>query len=228
MAVSLMRSRRESVAHWLDRIHAPKALRDVAVGMRGFFLADPEELSLLALVDQFAEDGTPGSERMFRIVGGERPSRNQAGAVARTTPAPRDGAPVVWSNHRERVTVTVENGGRQHELLCDYPGVRDPSDDAARRRVRARHARDSAGRDRHAEVRRRHENRPCSSSRATWRKRGKPRAYGTPLPIGAVWDGNEEQTGRQGTGILTLLAGGGASAATRAMLAEGGPSRIRS
>ena len=27
---------------WLDRIRAPKALRDVAVGLRGFFLADPE------------------------------------------------------------------------------------------------------------------------------------------------------------------------------------------
>ena len=41
---------RESVAQWLDRIRAPHGLRDVAVGLRGFFLADPEELSLLALV----------------------------------------------------------------------------------------------------------------------------------------------------------------------------------
>ena len=65
--------------------------------------------------------------------------------------------------------------------------------------------------------------------RAPWRKRGKPRAFGTPLPIGAVWDGNEEQprlrrsaaAARQG-GILTLLAGGGASAATREMLASRG------
>ncbi|RPI55521.1 MAG: FAD-dependent oxidoreductase, partial [Acidobacteria bacterium] len=60
----------ETVAHWLDRIRAPRPLRDVATGMRGFFLADPDELSLLALADQFAEDGVPGGERMFRIVGG--------------------------------------------------------------------------------------------------------------------------------------------------------------
>jgi monoamine oxidase len=59
---------------------------------------------------------------------------------------------------------------------------------------------------------------------APWRKPGKPRAFGTPLPIGAVWDGNEEQAGE--AGILTLLAGGGASAATRALLAAGGPSQL--
>src|SRR5687767_9837528 len=56
--------------------------------------------------------------------------------------------------------------------------------------------------------------------RAPWRKRGKPRAFGTPLPIGAVWDGNEDQrpaslprrsreaakAGRgKRSGILTLL-----------------------
>jgi monoamine oxidase len=71
--------------------------------------------------------------------------------------------------------------------------------------------------------------------RAPWRKRGAPRAFGTPFAIGAVWDGNEEQqqAGRPRrspeaarAGILTLLAGGGASAATREMLATEGPARI--
>jgi monoamine oxidase len=40
------------------------------------------------------------------------------------------------------------------------------------------------------------------------------------LPIGAVWDGNEEQRGR--SGILSLLAGGGASDATQALTAKVG------
>jgi monoamine oxidase len=57
-----------------------------------------------------------------------------------------------------------------------------------------------------------------------WRQPGRPRAFGTPLPIGAVWDGNEEQAGD--AGILTLLAGGGASASTRDILASGGPSQL--
>src|SRR5713101_2414965 len=45
---------RRSVAKWLDDIRADGELRTTATGLRGFFLADPEELSLIAIVDQFA------------------------------------------------------------------------------------------------------------------------------------------------------------------------------
>jgi monoamine oxidase len=60
--------------------------------------------------------------------------------------------------------------------------------------------------------------------RAPWRKRGQPRAFGTNFPIGAVWDGNEEQRGAGG--ILTLMAGANASAKTKALLASGGPESL--
>ena len=46
--------REASVAHGSTRCNADDELRATAVGLRGFFLADPEELSLIALVDQFA------------------------------------------------------------------------------------------------------------------------------------------------------------------------------
>jgi len=46
-----------------------------------------------------------------------------------------------------------------------------------------------------------------------WRAAGRPRAFGTPLAIGAAWEGNEEQRGRPG--ILMLMAGGGASRQTQ-------------
>jgi monoamine oxidase len=46
------------------------------------------------------------------------------------------------------------------------------------------------------------------------------RAFGTTLPIGAVWDGNEEQEGT--AGILSFLAGGSASAETQKLLAGAG------
>ena len=48
---------------------ADAELRATAVGLRGFFLADPEELSLLALVDQFASTSA-GAGQTYRIVGG--------------------------------------------------------------------------------------------------------------------------------------------------------------
>ena len=47
---------RRSVASWLDEVKADEELRATATGLRGFFLADPEELSFIALVDQFAAD----------------------------------------------------------------------------------------------------------------------------------------------------------------------------
>lgn len=53
-----------------------------------------------------------------------------------------------------------------------------------------------------------------------WRAAGRARAFGSPLPFGAVWDANEEQRGR--AGILSLLAGGSASDATQAIVAKHG------
>jgi monoamine oxidase len=42
-----------------------------------------------------------------------------------------------------------------------------------------------------------------------WRQSGRPRAFGTDQPTGAVWDGNEQQKGP--AGVLSFLAGGNAS-----------------
>jgi monoamine oxidase len=221
----------ESVARWLDRIRAPRALEDVAVGLRGFFLADPDELSLLALVDQFAEDGTPGSEKMFRIIGGN----DRLPAALATALGSRIHLSTIL--HRiaqgdDGVTAALESNGRVSEarfdyLVCAMPAttVRDVVFQPALPDLQ-RHAMTAVKYGAATKT-------ALQFDRAPWRKRGKPRAFGTALPIGAVWDGNEEpafaasrlRRGRRG-GILTLLAGGGASAATREMLAAEGPARI--
>lgn len=215
---------RESVAQWLDRIRAPKMLRDVAVGMRGFFLADPQELSLLMLVDQFAADGMPGGEKMFRILGGN--DRLTTGLAASLKPTLHLETTLRRVQQSSRgVTLSVESRGRLQDLRGDYlvcalpaPTLRDvvfePGMSQPQREAIATLKYGAATKT------------ALQFDRATWRKRGKPRAYGTPLSIGAVWDGNEEQNTGLPAGILTLLAGGGASADTRAMLAEGGPSRV--
>jgi monoamine oxidase len=57
-------------------------------------------------------------------------------------------------------------------------------------------------------------------ARPFWRQKGRPRAYGTDLPTGAVWDGSEGQPGK--AAILTLMAGGSASAETQKLLADRG------
>jgi len=220
----------ESVEQWLDRVRAPNAVRDVAVGLRGFFLADPGELSLLALADQFAEDGAPGSEKMFRIVGGNDRlpavlakaigSRLRLQTILRRVTQTRNG-----------VRAALESKGRLEEasfdyLLCAMPAttIRDvvfePGLPDFQRQAITSLKYGAATKT------------ALQFDRTPWRRRGKLRAFGTPLSIGAVWDGNEEQIAQPGRsaarrgGILTLLAGGGASAATRDMLAAEGPSRL--
>jgi monoamine oxidase len=60
--------------------------------------------------------------------------------------------------------------------------------------------------------------------RPFWRTGRKHRAFGTPLPIGAVWDASEHQRGKEG--ILMLLAGGRASLECREILKREGPDGI--
>ena len=211
---------RESVAQWLDRIRAPNTIRDVAIGLRGFFLADIDQLSLLALTDQFAEEGSPGSEKMFRIVGGNdrlpAALAKALGSRVRLQTALRR-----VSQTREGVTAALESNGRIDEarfdvLVCALPAT-------TMREVVFEPALPEPQREAIATLRYGAATKTALQfDRAPWRKRGVPRAFGTALPIGAVWDGNEDHKGN----ILTLLAGGGASAATQAMLAADGPSRI--
>ncbi len=220
---------RESVGQWLRRVRAPKPLRDVAIGLRGFFLADPDELSLIALVDQFSEE-VPGGERMFRIVGGnDRLPAALAKALGSKIRLEAILRRVSHSSHDIRATIETRRGRHEERfdyLVCTLPAttLRDvvfepPMPDDQRTAIATLKYGDAT-------------KTALQFDRATWRKRGKPRAFGTPFPIGAVWDGNEEQqTPRAnprigGPGILTLLAGGGASAATREMLESEGPARL--
>ena len=74
------------------------------------------------------------------------------------------------------------------------------------------------------QVRPRHEDAAAVLEALLARDQARPRAFGSPLPFGAIWEGNEEQPGV--AGILTLLAGGGASDATQAMVARDGIARF--
>ena len=50
--------------------------------MRNFFLGDPDELSLLAYVEQFAADNDPAKRTMYRVRGGnDRLVERIAGAL---------------------------------------------------------------------------------------------------------------------------------------------------
>ncbi|HVD92056.1 MAG TPA: NAD(P)/FAD-dependent oxidoreductase [Vicinamibacterales bacterium] len=208
-----------SVADWLDRIDAPGPFRAGMRGFRGFFLAEPEDLSLLMLVEQFAEWGAPGRGHTFRIAGGA--DRLATGIVKRLR-----GRVLLETIVRrveqavDGVRVTVDDrSGRRSEIAGDFFVSAMPACTA--REVVFEPSLPEA--QHHAMA---HLRYGCATrlllqfDRPFWRKRNRPLAFGTDLPTGAVWDATELQ--RKPHGILSFLAGGRASAALQDILAREG------
>jgi monoamine oxidase len=122
--------------------------------------------------------------------------------------------------HHDRVTVTIQALGEPHtEISADFLVCALPASTA--RGVLFEPLLPEPQHDAIAHLRY-----GCATrlllqfDRRFWKKPGTPKAFGTDLPTGAVWDGNEQQRGRPG--ILSFLAGGNASKALQDILrAEG-------
>jgi monoamine oxidase len=209
---------RRSVAAWLDQAKADVELRATATGLRGFFLADPDELSLIALVDQFSESDAPAPGHMYRVDGGN--DRLTAGLAAPLGDRLHLNTDVVALSHRGKVVrVSVKNGRALAQINCDYVILALPA--TLLRRMPITPALPAQQHDAIVRLKYGRATRTLLQfSRRFWRLANRPRAFGSPLPFGAVWDGNEEQRGR--AGILSLLAGGSASDATQAIVAKHG------
>lgn len=208
-----------SVADWMKQTPLNPDVGGMLVGLRGFFLADPADLSLLSLVEQVAS-GTPGRGRMYRIMGGN--DRLPMALAAKLGDCVRLRHEVLaLSQVTERVLLTVHTAsGDERQIQVDYVILAVPATT-----VRALEF-DPPLPPRQLAAISKLQYGPVTKTllqfdRRFWRGRGRPLAYGTDLPIGAVWDGNEEQGG--GPGILCLMAGGSASADTQDLLAQEGP-----
>jgi monoamine oxidase len=213
---------RTSVAEWLNSINADDELRQTALGLRGFFLGDPDELSLLALVDQFATDDAPVPDKMYRIKGGN--DRLAAALSAGLGPAVKLGTEVVAVSQRGRgVRVSLKNGRQVAQLSCDYLVFALPA--TVLRRIPITPALPQQQHDAFVRLKYGRATKTLLQfSRRFWRVPGRPRAFGSPLPFGALWEANEEQRGT--AGILNFMAGGSASDATRGLVAREGPEAL--
>ena len=187
--------------------------------MRGFYLADPEDLSLLVLVEQFASGDTPGDAQMFRIRGG---NDRLATGIADALRGPILLDAIVQANRAGRESACASPSRRTvacSQLTADACVVTLP----------ASTLRDVAfdpplPDDQHRAIA------TLSYGRATrlllqfdrrfWKHGRRPTAFGTDLPTGAVWDGNEQQRGPPASS--RFLAGGRASAELQAILASEG------
>ena len=209
---------RQSVAQWLDTMQADRDLRATAVGLRGFFLADPEELSVIAFVDQFASADEPAVSSMYRIAGGN--DRLPAALAAALGDRLQLNTELVALSHRGReVRASLKHGRGVSPMTCDYVVLTLPA--SVLRRIPITPALPAQQHDAIARLKYGRATKTLLQfSSRFWRAVGRPRAFGSDLPFGAVWDGNEEQRGR--AGILSLLAGGSASDATQAIVARDG------
>jgi monoamine oxidase len=217
---------RLSVADWLDRIRAPKWLRARMRGLRGLFLADPEDLSLLALVDFFATAGD-GLDRLYRIKGG---NDRLATALVGRLRAQCDLHTNLLSVRETTtgVVATVAGKSAQSSIDADYLVSTLPA--TTLRDVRFDPALPEMQQDAIARLRYGPATRLLLQFDAPfWTRTRQASAFGTDRPIGAVWDGNDAERGRRrAPAILSFLAGGRASAELRAIFHEKGPEGVAS
>jgi monoamine oxidase len=215
---------RISVSDWIRELPGVRGaatrryLLERMRAFRGLFLADPEELSLLALVDFFAGDPFGGDGEMFRIAGGN--DRLATAIATSLRQRPKLGVSVRAIRSRATgVAVTVEDSRGRHIIRADYCILALPPPVAAEIDIAPA-----------LPPRQRQALRTVQMGAATrlvlqftsrfWR-RGRPSLIGSNQSTGAVWDGNEEQRGR--AGILSFLAGGDASHELQAQLHRHGP-----
>jgi monoamine oxidase len=170
------------------------------------------------MVDEFASDESPAPGEMYRIEGGN--DRLPAMLAAALGDRVILGTELVAVSHRgKRVRATVKQGRQTSQLHSDYLIFAMPA--TLLRRIPMTPALPA---QQHEAIARLKYGRGTKTlmqfPRRFWRANGRPRAFGSPLPFGAVWEANEEQRGR--AGILAVLAGGSASDQTAGILAKEG------
>jgi monoamine oxidase len=211
---------RHSLHALLEARGASREVIAMAQGLRGFYLADADQLSALVAVEQAMQPTDPGHVSVSRIKGG---NDRLVQALAKQKGLKISLQSVVNRiEHDDReVRVIVADGSKRGLVVKgDYlvlatpaPITRaldiSPAPPAPQRRAWQALISGPATK---AHVR---------FDKGWWRKPGRARAFGSNLDTGAIWE-------HAGTGpaCLTMLAGGRASQALRALLEEGGPQRV--
>jgi monoamine oxidase len=211
---------RHSLDALLGAHQASPDVRAMVQGLRGFFLADSDQVSALVGVELAMQPRDPGHVTLSRIKGGnDRLVEKLAARKGLKVSLALDVKKV--EQHTGGVAASVaDRAGKLSVIKGDYlvmaapaPIVRDLEFTPAlpsplRQALKAL----TQGPATKAHL---------LFDRAWWRKPGHPQAYGSNLDTGAVWEANGSKPA-----VLTLLAGGRASQAFRALLEDGGPQRL--
>lgn len=213
-----------SLREWLEREGADAEVHAMVASTRGFFLADPGELSVLPVVAQLADRGSPAQMPIDRIAGG---ADRLVAALAADTPARvlRGHAVRAVAQAADRAAVRVtDDSGRLQEIACDavvmaLPAtvLRDvaltpPLPEPQRRAI----ARLAYGRATKVTLQ-------CAGRGLNGRR---AQAFATDGPLGAFWNATDGDAADAAC-VISFLAGGSASAGLRD-LARQGPAHLLS
>jgi monoamine oxidase len=211
---------RNSLREVLTAGKAGARVQALATALRGLFLADPEDLSALVPVELALDGENPGQVAMYRIAKG---CDALVDALHKDAKCCVDLEHVVRAVEQDarQVTVVVETPTRRRaRAKADYLVAALPAPLVLEWRVSPplpdvqQHALESLQYGPGTKVVLRFRSR-------WWRRPGRPRAFSTNLRIGAIWESGEDQPK---AALLTLLAGGRASAQLAKLVArEGAP-----
>jgi monoamine oxidase len=204
-----------SLREWLHRQDASRELHSMANALRGFFLADPEQLSVLPLVEQISKGGSPAQAEMYRVTRG---NDRLVEALVASIPA---GVLLqhelrAISRATSRVIGHVEDeAGHAHEIEADAMVIAMPT--TAVTRVEITPSLPEAQQRAIAALRYGCATKVLVQSPRDLFRGRKARAFATDTDLGAFWDGTDSE----GT-LLTFLGGGSVSRRLRAKADTGG------
>ena len=199
-----------SVRDWLHQQQATSEQHSIADALRGFFLADPEDTSVLSVVEQLASGGSPAQAEMYSVEGG---NDRLVDALAHDLSEPvllRHRVTAI-ADERDSVIVSVlDAAGRRQQLQGDAALVTLPASTLTEVTITPSLPDDQA----HAIRALRY----GSATKALVRTprdlfRGRARAFATDTDLGAFW--------QVSNGFLTFLGGGSASRALKARAEQG-------
>jgi monoamine oxidase len=217
-----------------DLLRARGASADVlamAEALRGFFVADSDALSALVGVELSMQDTDPGHVPLYRVKGGNdllinalTREKNVMFSLQRTVKR------IQQTESGVRITIT-EPHGRLETIRADYVVVTAPPPVSRQwlfsppLPAEQRRAMETLSYGLATKALLRFDTRWWRRTTSAPDKGGRrgPRAFGTNLTIGAVWEATE---GRSEPAVLTLLAGGGASEQLQGVLEDGGPDAV--
>ena len=209
-----------SIQALLDARGASREVKAMVEGLRGFFLADADQLSALVGVELAMQPIDPGHVTLSRIKGGND-RLVQALAKAKGLKIALKSIVTRIDQDDRGVRVHVNDGSKKGAVMAgDYLVLATPAPIA--RTLEFTPAIPATLRKAWQAL----ESGPATKAhvrfdKGWWRKPGRPRAWGSNLDTGAIWE-----TSGTGPAGLTMLAGGRASRALRDLLEEGGPQRV--